>query len=287
MKLSKKHDPTHTATRVNSAQAQMRRRMRELAKACQDYVLGMSRMEVNKEYSFETDPFIMTRVRQDIQDLAGSYLLEGDWLVAEYVQPTYAAGTIQAAATLGAQTKIYSNPPMNAVTTPIYQARVALVKARTFEEMLGFTDLVSGKVRDILGRAILDGLNPLQVAQDIANAVNGELWRGERIARTEITSALRRGRMDEAEEASASTGMRVMLMHISGFAPTSRPHHMARHGTLHTIPAQRLWWSVDANSINCLCNTIEVFVDDDGEPLAPGMLKRAQQIKDKYEAKKA
>jgi len=34
---------------------------------------------------------------------------------------------------------------------------------------------------------------------------------------------------------------------------------------------------------NCLCSIIEVFLDSNGDPLAPGLLKRAQQIKAKYD----
>lgn len=283
MKLSKKHDPTRTATRVNAAQAQMRKRCRQAAKELSDYVLSMPRIEVNKEYSFETDPLLMDKIERNIKRTMKKSFGDGGWLFEDYVESTYAAGTLQAMATLAAQGTAYNYDAIKAVSTPAYKLRLQLIASRTFEEMEGFTDAVTTKVRGILGRAILDGLNPLAVAQDIANAVNAETYRGERIARTEITTALRRGRMDEADAASEQIGVAVMMMHISAFAPTSRVTHMDRHGKLYTSQDCRLWWSVDANSINCLCSTIEVFVDNNGKPLAAGLLKRAAAIKEKFE----
>lgn len=283
MKLSKKHDPTRTATRVNAAAAQMRRRMREAAKGAKDYVLSLDRVQVNAEYSFETDPLLMDKIERNIKRTMKKAFGDGGWLFEDYVEKTYAAGTLQAAATLAAQGTAYSYDAIRLTATPAYQLRLQLIATRTYEEMEGFTAAVTTKVRGLLGRAILDGLNPVDVAQDVANAINGETWRGERIARTEITTALRRGRMDEADAASAQIGVAVMLMHISAFAPTSRMTHMQRHGSLYTSQQCRLWWSVDANSINCLCSTIEVFVDSNGKPLAGGLLKRAEEIRAKFE----
>lgn len=261
----------------------MRRRSREAAKAAKEYVLSLRRMQVNAEYSFDTDPLIMDDIERNIDRIMRDSFGDGGWLFEEYVEKTYAAGTLQAASTLAAQGAGYTYDAIRLTATPAYQARLQLIASRTFEEMQGFTDSVTAKVRGLLGRAVLDGLNPLTVAQDVANAINGETWRGERIARTEITTALRRGRMDEADAASAQTGFAVMVMHISAFAPSSRITHMQRHGKLYTTQQARLWWSMDANSINCLCSTIEVFVDSNGKPLAGGLLKRADEIRAKFE----
>ena len=298
MKLSKKHDPTRTATRVNKASAQFRRRLREAASACEQYVKDMPRQLVvnalttnvkrslfgNRSYSFELNPDIMEQVERDINRIMAEALIDEDWLASQFVGPAYASGTAQAATTLGAQLSQYTSDINSIVLSPAYQLRLKLVKQRTFEEMMGFTDEVASKVAGQLGRAILDGLNPLDVAGDIAASINGQFYRGERIARTEITTALRRGRLDEGDAAAEQIGLRVMYMHISAFAPTSRQTHMARHGKLFTSQECREWWARDANSVNCLCSTVEVFVDEVGKPLAPGLLSKAAEIKAKYEA---
>lgn len=298
MKTNKIHDPTRTATKVAKASAQFRRRLREAAKACAEYVENMPRQVVanalitnvkrslfvrNRSYTFELNPDIMWQVERDIAEIMRAALVDEDWLASQFVGPAYAAGTAQAASTLGAQSAQYKQAIEDLVLTPAYQLRLKLVKQRTFEEMLGFTESVASDVAGQLGRAILDGLNPLDVAGDIAASINGQFYRGERIARTEITTALRRGRLDEGDAAAEQIGMKTMYMQISAFAPTSRPSHKARHGKLFTSQEVRQWLAKDGNAINCLCSFVPVLIGEDGEPLAPNLIKRAQAIKAKFD----
>lgn len=282
--MTTKHDPTRQQTRVQRAEASMRARWRKAKARCVAYVESLPRQEVvtNATYRFDVNPELLERTIADLQTLMleemGSY-----WLYDEYVSQAYASGTGMAITTLSAQTPAYVATIDSVLSAPAYQARVGLLRSRIFEQMVGFSDGYGQELGDLLGRAVLDGLNPLDVATTIAERFDIDVYRAERIARTEITTAARRGRLDEGDAAAEATGMRVMYMHVSAFAPTSRASHMARHGNLYTSQECRQWWSVDANSISCLCSTIEVFVDNNGDPLAPGLLKRAQQIKAKYD----
>lgn len=282
--MTTKHDPTRQQTRVQRAEATMRARWRKAKARCVEYVESLPRREVttNATYRFDVGATMLERTIADLQTLMldemGSY-----WLYDEYVAQAYASGTGMAITTLSAQTPAYVATIDSVLSAPAYQARVGLLRSRIFEQMVGFSDGYGQELGDLLGRAVLDGLNPLDVAKTIADRFDIDVYRAERIARTEITTAARRGRLDEGDDAAEATGMRVMYMHVSAFAISSRQSHMARHGLLFTSEQCRIWWSQDANSINCLCSTIEVFVDNNGDPLAPGLLKRAQQIKAKYD----
>lgn len=282
--MKMKHDPTKTKTKVSGAIAELRRRMREAKAAVVDYVDKLPKA-VTVNYSFELDYDEVMRASSDIERIIAEYLLDDEWLFTGYVGPAYQQGQKQAAATLAPQLALFSEVPaatLATALTPIYQRRYNLVRARVFEEMKGFAGQVADDLGSLLARSVLEGDNPLDVGKAIADRFGVELYRGERIARTEITTALKRARMDEAEATEESTGLKVMLMHISAFSPTSRYEHMARHGNLYTADQIREWYSVDGNAINCQCSMIEVIVDDDGNPLAPGLLKRADAIKSKY-----
>ena len=257
--MTTKHDPTRQQTRVQRAEASMRVRWRKAKARCVAYVENLPRREVttNATYRFDVDATMLERTIADLQTLMldemGSY-----WLYDEYVSQAYASGTGMAITTLSAQTPAYVATIDSVLSAPAYQARVGLLRSRIFEQMVGFSDGYGQQLGDLLGRAVLDGLNPLDVAKTITERFDIDLYRAERIARTEITTAARRGRLDEGDAAAEATGMRVMYMHVSAFAPTSRQSHMARHGNLVTGSDAREWWSKDANSINCFLPNTKV-----------------------------
>lgn len=284
MKLSKKHDPTKTATRVNQASAQMRRRIGEAQKACYDYVINMrmQRLTTN-QYTFELYEGVLDDAAFDLSRLLEEKMIGDNWLATEYVEPSYTSGAARARSTLATQVNGVDKELLYLVSLPAYKLRTDLVRSRVFEGMKGLTNDMSKDLSRILGNAVMDGLNPKSVATEIAEAIGSSSSRAMTIARTEITTALRRGRLDEGDEVAVETGMKVMYMHISAFAPTSRPSHVARHGEIFSSEDCRYWWSIDYNAINCLCSTIEVFVDEFGNPISPGLLKKAADIKAKFE----
>jgi len=103
----------------------------------------------------------------------------------------------------------------------------------------------------VLSTGIENGQNPIEVARTIRDRFDVSRSRAERIARTEITGALRRARWDEAEDARISIGIRTLEMHLSALSPTTRASHAARHSRLFTVQEVREWYTQDGNSINC------------------------------------
>ena len=151
-----------------------------------------------------------------------------------------------------------------------------MTRARVFEEMRGLSAATKTDLSRTLTEGIGRGLNPREIAENIVERTGVNASRASTIARTEITTALRRAKWDESEIARESYGMTTMEMHLSALSPTTRPEHAKRHAHLYTVEEVRDWWAKDANSINCKCSTTSVMVDDNGDPLVPAIVERAK-----------
>jgi SPP1 gp7 family putative phage head morphogenesis protein len=146
--------------------------------------------------------------------------------------------------------------------------RTAIAGARVFELMEGFAGETAADLARVLFAAIEAGDNPRDVAGTIRDRFGVSRSRGERIARTEITGALRRGRVDEARDTGERLNMGVRMIHYSALiAGRTRRTHAARHGKTYTPDEVAQWYTRDANGINCLCSQSETFVDDQGKPI--------------------
>ncbi|EPG2644149.1 phage minor head protein, partial [Providencia stuartii] len=161
-----------------------------------------------------------------------------------------------------------------------YQLRMALVRARVFEEMKGLSAQVKADMARILTDGIARGLNPREVARNLNEQSGIEIRRANRVARTEITTALRRARMDEADEASEVLNLETRQVHISALSPTTRPNHASRHGKIFTTDEQRDWWARDGNSINCKCSTVTILTDKEGRPYNDTLLNKLKEEKE-------
>jgi hypothetical protein len=162
---------------------------------------------------------------------------------------------------------------------PAYLDRLRLVHGRTFESMKGLTNDMTAQLRVTLTEGMARGVG----IRDLKGMINKRLGigmvRAERIARTEINVAYRAAYLDEAkdlnEDALKDDEWIIQQAHRSALADTSRRLHMARHGTIHTIRAQKDWWATGSNSINCLCSTLDVLVNKaTGEILQSKMIDR-------------
>ena len=121
------------------------------------------------------------------------------------------------------------------------------------------------------------GLNPLDIARNLTDQTGIEKRRANRIARTEVTTALRRAKWDEDQEANDLYGLKTLLVHISALSPTTRHTHAVRHAHLYTNEEVRDWYSKDGNSINCKCSQQSVLVDADGNPEYPDTITKLKQ----------
>ncbi|MDF3842743.1 phage minor head protein [Pseudomonas citronellolis] len=261
------------------------------------YLLALDRIPsepvVNRRYVFNLDSTLLNVMFSGLDSMVDSILLEGGedklWFFESYVSVAYQRGTAQQFANLGQQSPVYhagQQSLRDILMSEPYRRRIALVRAREFEEMKGLSGTTKNTLNRVLAEGIARGKNPREIAKDISSSVTSlDDVRARRIARTEIPTALRRARMDETDDAQERYGIRTMEMHISALSPTTRRTHAARHATLHTTEEQRDWWAEDANSINCKCSTVSVMVDDNGKPLVPAIVESAKRNKQVMEAK--
>ncbi len=202
--------------------------------------------------------------------------------VQDEAENAYTVGTANEAANLSGMTEDYTRTINQIVASQPFQSRVAFIRSRVFEEMEGFYGQTAADLSRTLGDALDQGLAPTRVAQQIKDRFGVSMSRAERIARTEINQAQRRGGWDEAQDAEERLGIRTKEMHLSALSPTSRSAHIARHGRLYTREEVRAWYGRDANGINCKCSQVSVQVDADGNPLTTKAIDRARQTKDNF-----
>lgn len=295
-------DPTDTDALERGAMADMRRRLRAIRAAYIDALESIPREEgppvtnglatnAPRRYVYQLDAATLNYVLGGAASTTELLLLEGGaddvWIFRGYVSTAYQRGTAQQFANLSRQSRAYAaeaHSLANIIQSEPYRRRLALVAAREFEEMKG----LAGGIQANLSRVLTDGMgrgqNPLEIARRITAQTGIEEHRARRIARTEITTALRRARMDEAEDAAERYGLENREMHFSALSPTTRISHAERHGKLFTVEQQRQWWSEDGNSINCKCTTISVLVDETGAPMSPDIVERARAVEQRVKA---
>lgn len=279
-------NPVGQTRQINAALKLIRARM----KSVRDWLLARLDSIPKRELSVNYRGFVVNSYEYQISieelqaivdELARRYTnLPYDQL-ERLAAEAYEAGTDFAIANLTGQTALYTRTITEVLATAPWQRRVALVRARMFEEMEGFGGESAKRLGRLLQLAVQNGQAPSAAAADIAREFAIERRRAERIARTEITGAFRRARWDEADEAAQTTGMRVKLIHLSAFSPTTRKTHAARDysvsGATFTTAEVRDWYSVNGNAINCKCTQVEVFVDENGKVVDENLLKRAQR----------
>lgn len=258
-----------------------------------DYnVITVNSLEPNEQrYQYLIDQATLADIFRNTDRYVDEILLQGgeyqNWFFEGYVSTAYQRGTAQTFANLGAQSVVYKSGQVSLQTilrSQPYLDRISLIRARVFEEMKGLSGNVKANMSRVLSDGVGRGLNPRDIAKNLTDQLGIEEFRANRIARTEVTVALKRARWDESEYAQENYGIKLMLMHFSALSPTTRLTHALRHGKLYTIAQVRQWFAEGANSINCKCTTIEVMVDDDGKPLVPAIERRAREALEKAKA---
>jgi SPP1 gp7 family putative phage head morphogenesis protein len=213
--------------------------------------------------------------------LAELGLLPNDYVVREVVG-AYEQGTGLAVENLANISDDYTRTITQVLVSDPWQRRAALVGSRVFEEMKGFEGDTGRDLARVLRQAVQDGLNPRDVVGTIKDRFGVAESRAKRIATTEISGALRRGRWDEAQDAESRLGIRVRMLWVSALRPTTRLWHASRHGLLYTIQEVREFYAVNGNQINCGCTQIETLVDKDGKPVVTRAIDRLLKQKKEY-----
>jgi len=286
-----KRDPAGTDRLERGAMREFGKRMRKIARG---YAKLLDRIPaepiVNREdqerrrYTYRLDQYLLESILADGSDLVDSLLADprDPWFFEAYVAVAYRRGTAQAFANLGQQSPAYLAGQISVadiMRSDPYRRRMALVQARTFEELKKLSGDVKADMARILTNGIGRGLNPREIARNLTDQAKIEARRANRIARSEIPMALRHARWDESDEATEKYGLRTLEMHLSALSPTTRATHAARHGLLYTTDQVRDWYSRDGNSINCKCSQTSVLVDENGKPLVPAIQQRALETK--------
>lgn len=278
-------DPTGVDRLERGAMREFDRRMRKIRDG---YVAALDRIPaqpvVNEQYTYRLDQALLSAIFADTNLMVDEILQEGGerdlWFFESYVGVAYIRGTAQTHANLAQQSPAYRAGRESLdvlLRSDAYRARMALLRAREFEEMKGLSGQVKADMARILAEGMGRGKNPREIARDLTAQTGIEARRGHRIARTEVTTALRRARWDEKDAAEADYGVQSKLMHMSALSPSTRATHAARHARLYTSDEVRDWYSRDGNSINCKCSQVEVLVDDDGNPVVPAIVERARR----------
>ncbi len=236
-----------------------------------------ARYAINERvYEYQIDAEELRRIIRELQRRTGE--APTDEVIAT-VRQTYQEGTGLAVEALRGLTDEYTRELTAVLQSQPWLRRVALIESRVFETMEGFTGDTGRDLARVLSEAVEIGQSPMELKKTIRRRFGVSDTRAERIARSEITQAYRRGRLDEAEDARERLGIRTMMVHMSALAPTTRADHAARHGNLYTPQEAREWWARDANSINCRCSVTEVLVNEDGQPTTPELVERIRSIK--------
>jgi len=284
-------DPTNTDTRERKFMKDFDRRVNAIGKEVlrilgeQNYtVVTLNALDINAStYQFALDQAILSGINSEIERICNLILLEGGeqelWSMRSYVEGAYQQGTAMTAANLTVQSELYAltKPTLDAILfSPPYRKRISLLAAREFELMQGFSQQMKSDLAQTLTRGMIAGQNPRVIAKDIQARTGVNRSRAERIARTEVTNSFRQARMDEAQAAQTDLGINSRLMHISALSPSTRPSHRARHSKIYTIQEERDWWAIVPNMISCKCSTVEILVNEKGEPLSPALVARAK-----------
>jgi len=289
-------DPTGVDSIEKAAIADVRARLRKILKVYQDGLKTIpASLAVNAKYAFLLDPATLESILSGAGATIEALLLEGGpneslWIFQSYVSVAYVKGTQQEWANLSAQSAAYKGTYQrltDLLQMPAFRARVGIIASRQYEEMEG----LAGDTKKTMSRILVDGLtrgrNPRDIAKDLSRNTDMLIGRARRIARTEVTSALRRARWDEHDSAVSNLNLNFMLMHYSALSPTTRLTHAQRHANLYTSEQVRDWYADSANSINCKCTQISVLVDDHGNPVAPRIVERARETEKKMRERAA
>lgn len=235
------------------------------------------RITVNR-YDYQVSAGLMNSILEELVTRLASGPTKSRWL--NYVRDSYRKGTAEEVINLqNIAGDRYPRTVASVFRSDPWLTRIALIEARVFEEMKGLEGDTARELGRVLSHGVENGLAPREVADSIRERFSVSQSRANRIARTEITGAYRRARLDEDEDANKRLAIRTGLLWFSALSPTSRQWHMAKHGIVHTQEEVREFYSTGGNAINCKCSQASVLLDKDGNPENP---KFIESVRSRY-----
>lgn len=225
---------------------------------------------------------------QVIQTILDDYLLAGngqDIWALQYVADEYQRGTLNAYTNLSVQSPVYaSQTTLSALlSSPAYQNQVAAAFVSTYSDWKGISDVARADLANIVADAVGRGVNPRETMKVISKRLDVSMSRAKTIAQTEQVGALREAQWNETTWAQDRLGLRTKLLHLSALKPTTRQTHAFWHGKVRTVEEVREWYSKDGNRFDCYCSQIPVIVNNEGELINIGLVRRLEEERKSWE----
>jgi Phage Mu protein F like protein len=194
-----------------------------------------------------------------------------------FVEQAHQLGAAQSVANLSRLSESYAavRSLQTVVFSEQFRLRVAMSRYRAYEHWTGLAAATRQDLAGVIGRAVVDGLNPKAAGKLIAERIGVSRARAEGYAQTDITGTLREARWAEKDDTEESLGIRTGLLWTSAFLPTTRATHAARHGHAYTTAEVKDFYGRDGNRYRCHCAQTEVLLDDNGKPIVTAHLKQA------------
>ena len=295
-RLTVDQDPTRQGRNRSKAEKELYRRMAGAAAEIKRYILAIpvskrtvpdnNNLLMNREvYQYGSESYAQFR-QFTIEVINRWFELGGSgkppqWFFDQQVRAAYESG---AAETIGMIALLLALLPRKRTMLEIsfemivgtydYEQRVKYSLEQGYNSVTKFGNDIAADVARTVGEAMDNNRSPESLAGAMAVVFSKARSRAKKIGENEVNNAYRAARKREAEALAEALNLNIKVLHRSALLPTTRAWHAARHGRIYTIQAQALWWSQDANAVNCHCSVSEVIVDNDGKVYDLGMQKK-------------
>lgn len=304
----KAEDPSAQFSNLRNSNAQLTRRYNTIKKGVRALINSFEPIVVTNAavYEYQLDAQRYNSISLYLQNLLYGELIDNEqgvftnrwWLNANIVTG-YTDGTsdaLQSAKNIAVteivgqeiSSTVRSTQLDQIVFSQGFQSRVGLLQARVFEGMKGLADSSKADLADTLARGMASGKGVRALTKDVIGRVDVSQSRAKRIVRTEILNGYRTASANETdvinEDVYKDSEWEMVSLWFSALAFTSRPNHVSKHGQTYTTQEVRDFYSVNGNSINCLCSQSPVLANKkSGEILQQPLQKRMLKKKEQYQ----
>lgn len=154
-------------------------------------------------------------------------------------------------------TGLTSLPDYHPLTNPIHAERAELIFTRVYSDLKGVTEVMSNQISRELANGMIRGLNPKEVAANMADRVDKVgISRSRLIARTEIVESHGRAAANEARMLATETGVEIEMVWLGAEDSRERPSHVERNNNIYPIDVAESM----LGEPNCRCS-ISAYID--------------------------
>lgn len=213
-------------------------------------------------------------IAEDLQAALDRWLLQGRTVETVFWWDAYSVeasqlGTAQSVANLTNLSTVYAAARSleQVIYSEPYRTRLTIAKFRNYEHWTSLGAEARGKLAQVIGRAVVDGINPRAARKLIVEALDVSKGRALLYAQTDITNTLREARLAESEASEVELGVFTGLLWTSAFLPTTRPWHASRSGHAYTREEVKAFYAQGGNRYRCHCSITECLLDADKKPI--------------------